>query len=205
MKRDTDQFTRGVRSPSPAELLQTCQRCGVLHRAADDLAFHALCGSCGGGDLPGAAGVMRFHALSERAIDDAVVSTSPGSFTLGYLDGDAFVAFYVGRSDADVRASLHAWVGAPSQPRPRRRSPCAPWRSRSGPPVGTRSFVHTGVGIDTAYTHFTFCYAPTAIAAFEKECRDYHELGGNESLDNDRHPEPGRDSPWSCPLHGGAR
>ena len=207
MSRDTDDFTSAMRSPFPPEILQTCRRCGALHRAANHLAFHSLCGSCAGGDLSGAAGVRRFHALSERAIDDAIADTSPGTFTLGYLDGDDFIAFYVGRSDADLRASLHAWVDAPSHPRRHRRSSHASWRSRPGLPFesGTRALGSTGVGIDTAYTHFTFCYAPTAIAAFEKECRDYHALGGSDGLDNDRHPEPDRDGPWSCPLHGGVQ
>ena len=39
------------------------------------------------------------HRLADERIDEAV-----------------FVAFYVGRSDSDVRARLHAWVGVDGGP-----------------------------------------------------------------------------------------
>jgi hypothetical protein len=152
----------------------------------------------------GALSMTHLHDLHERAIGDAVSETSPGNYVLGYFDGSSFAAFYVGRSDSDVSASLQAWVGAPSRPRRHGPSPHAPWRSRSGPlpGLGTRALGRIAVGLDTGYTHFAFCYAPSAIAAFERQCRDYHALGGGERLDNQRHPQPPPDSPWACPVDG---
>lgn len=164
----------------------------------------ATLGRKSGRDPASAPSVGRFHALSERAIDEAVRETSPGNYALGYLDGSTFTVFYVGRSDADLNASLHAWVGAPSRPRRHASSPRAPWRSRSGPlaDLGTHALGHIAVGLDTGYTHFSFSYAHSAFAAFERECRDYHGLGGCDGLDNRHHPEPLPASRWACPVHG---
>jgi hypothetical protein len=155
----------------------------------------------------GATGKLRipgFHSLSDRAISDAVSETSPGNYALGYLDRSGFTAFYVGRSDSDLGGCLHEWVGLPSHPRRHESSPQVPWCSRSGPGVGlgTRALGRIPVGVDTAYTHFAFCYAPSAIAAFERECRDYHELGGSDALDNPAHPQPPAGSSWVCPVDG---
>lgn len=153
---------------------------------------------------PDARAIARFHPLSDRAITSAVGETSPGNFVLGYFDGSDFVPYYVGRSDADVGASLHEWVGAPSLPRRHETSPYEPWRSRSAPlpGLGTRALGRIAVGIDTPYTHFACRYAATALAAFERECRDYHELGEGDGLDNPGHPQPPPGSPWTCPVHG---
>jgi len=46
-----------------------------------------------------------------------------------------------------------------------------------------------------------FRYAPSAAAAFERECRDYHALGGSDGLDNPCHPEPPAGSACDCPFH----
>jgi hypothetical protein len=47
-------------------------------------------------------------------IDDALKRKSPGNYALGYLEGDTFSVFYVGRSDSDVRRGLCSWVGKPA-------------------------------------------------------------------------------------------
>jgi hypothetical protein len=205
MRRDPDESSNDGSQRGPAaELWASCSRCDVLHRPESEIAFDPICERCSRNGRTVELGARRFHALNERAIAGAVRETSPGNYALGYLDGSTFAVFYVGRSDSDVSATLHAWVDAPSRLPRRRSSPHARWRSRSGPPagVGTRALGHSSNGIDTAYTHFAFCYAPTAIAAFERECRDFHELGGIEGLDNQRHPEPPQGSFWACPMHG---
>jgi hypothetical protein len=51
------------------------------------------------------------YPLNGRAIDEALTRTSAGNYALGYMDGDSFSVFYVGRSDSDVRGRLHEWVG----------------------------------------------------------------------------------------------
>lgn len=39
------------------------------------------------------------------------------------------------------------------------------------------------------YQLFKWSYASSEIAAFDKECQNYHDFGGNIDLDNDNHPE----------------
>ena len=41
----------------------------------------------------------------------------------------------------------------------------------------------------TKYKSFKASFASSATAAFKKECRNYHDFGGNEKLDNDYHPD----------------
>lgn len=149
-------------------------------------------------------GTQEFFVLSGAEVSRAVRRTSPGNYALGYFDGSSFTAFYVGRSDSDLGASLLAWVDVPSRPRRRSAAPRNPWSStrRGLPSLGTRTLGHITVGEDSSYTHFAFCYAASAAAAFDRECQDYHELGGSEGLDNPRHPEPPDDTPWTCPIAG---
>jgi hypothetical protein len=142
------------------------------------------------------------HALDARSVAEAVRETAPGSFVLGYLDGTTFLPFYVGRSDSDVGGALHDWVDAPSSPPRRHTASLQPWNLSSLPQArfGGPAQHRVAAGIDSGYTHFVFRYAESAIAAFERECRDYHELAGG-GLDNDGHPAPPADSPCACPLH----
>jgi hypothetical protein len=37
-------------------------------------------------------------------------------------------------------------------------------------------------------------------AAFEKECKNYHDFGGSEKLDNKQHPERPDGTNWECPV-----
>jgi hypothetical protein len=63
--------------------------------------------------------------------------------------------------------------------------------------------LHAWVGRDghfSRYTHFAFCYALSAEAAFHVECASYHDFGGSYGLDNERHPAPTRDAAWHCPA-----
>ena len=49
------------------------------------------------------------------------------------------------------------------------------------------------------YKHFKFSYASSPKAAFEKECKNYHEFCENESSDNDIHPQRPDNTNWECP------
>lgn len=49
------------------------------------------------------------------------------------------------------------------------------------------------------YKKFKYSYASSPKAAFEKECRNYHDFGGKESLDNDNHPDRPDETDWECP------
>ncbi len=144
------------------------------------------------------------HPLTAQNIDEEVTRTSSGNYALGYLDGATFLVFYVGRADSDVNDRLHHWVGADS--RCARYGPSAkaaygsrPRRSR---PSRTPAPGPVGVVVDGRYTHFQFSYALSARAAFEKECRNYHDFGGSYGLDNERHPAAPEGTSWGCPAHG---
>ena len=50
------------------------------------------------------------------------------------------------------------------------------------------------------YSKFKFSYASSPKAAFEKECKNFHDCGGTEKLDNDIHPDRPENSGWKCPL-----
>jgi hypothetical protein len=56
------------------------------------------------------------------------------------------------------------------------------------------------VGKNSKYTHFKFSYATSPKAAFEKECRNFHDFRGTEKLDNDQHPQRPEGSDWKCPV-----
>jgi hypothetical protein len=144
------------------------------------------------------------YPLTEEKIDEEVTRTSPGNYALGYLDGSTFVPFYVGRSDSDLNAGLHSWVGVDS--RSTRYGPFTKAaygrRRRRCLTLGTPALRPVGVVVDGRYTHFEFSYAASAQAAFEEECRSYHDFGGGYVLDNERHPAPAEGESWKCPVHG---
>lgn len=50
------------------------------------------------------------------------------------------------------------------------------------------------------YRAFKYAYATSAKAAFEKECRNYHDFGGRQKLDNDVHPHRPDEAGWRCPV-----
>ncbi len=56
------------------------------------------------------------------------------------------------------------------------------------------------VGENNKYKHFKFSYATSPKAAFEKECKNYHDFGGSEKLDNKQHPERPDGTNWECPV-----
>jgi len=143
------------------------------------------------------------YPLSDEAIDDAVTRVSAGNYALGYMDGNTFMVFYVGRSDSDVKQRLHDWVDAPSRSRKYAPSAKAAYGTRHrGPlPFGVPALDRVGIGVDSSYTRFAFSYARSAEAAFEKECRNYHEFGGSDGLDNETHPVSTPGSSGECLAH----
>lgn len=54
--------------------------------------------------------------------------------------------------------------------------------------------------VGTKYTHFQFGYCMTAVEAFQKECRLFHDFGGTAQLDNDIHPDRPSGSNVACPV-----
>jgi len=49
------------------------------------------------------------------------------------------------------------------------------------------------------YKRFKFSYATSPKAAFEKECKNYHDFGENVNLDNEIHPDRPDNADWKCP------
>jgi hypothetical protein len=131
--------------------------------------------------------------LRDLIVANVVTRTSPGNYTLGYMDGEAFRVFFVGRDDVDVRQRLLAWVGMPSQSDRYASLAKASWqvRRRSSFPLLVPALGAVG-SADTSYTRFTYSYAASAEAAYERECRDYDDFGGSRALDNDAPPTRAR-------------
>lgn len=51
------------------------------------------------------------------------------------------------------------------------------------------------------YKYFKYSYATSPKAAFEKECKNYHDFGGPDRLDNNIHPDrPSNSKDWKCPV-----
>ena len=167
----------------------SCFWCERLHQAEHPL---SVCPTCAASHPMRLLEMSGPYSLSDDAIDENLTRASPGNYALGYMDGTTFMVFYVGRSDSDVKQRLHDWVGAPS--RYARYAPST-WRvyaSRwDGPlPRGAPALDHMGMGVDSSYTGFAYSYAASADAAFEKECRNYHDFGESGGLDNEAHPVP---------------
>ena len=62
--------------------------------------------------------------------------------------------------------------------------------------------LHRWVGVTKRDSQFKFSYASSVKEAFEKECRNYHDFGESENLNNDRHPAAPDGTSWSCPACG---
>jgi hypothetical protein len=54
--------------------------------------------------------------------------------------------------------------------------------------------------LDSEYKKFKYSYATSPKAAFEKECRNYHDFDGKEKLDNVIHPSRPPRTDWKCPV-----
>ena len=138
-----------------------------------------------------ALGLSGSHPLNDQVIDELLTRTSPGNYALGFMVDAAFIVFYVGRSDSDVRHRLHEWVGRPSRYDRYAPSAKAAWASRRGGPMplSAPALGRVGASADSSYTHFAYSYAPSAEAAFAEECRNYEEFGSRGELDNELHPQ----------------
>ena len=129
------------------------------------------------------------YPLDVESIDSLITRTSAGNYALGYMVGDEFSVFYVGRSDSDLRRRLHQWVGTPSRDERYPSAAHASWevRHRARFPIGAPALARVG-NASSAYTRFAFSYARSAEEAYAKECRNYDAFGGLRGLDNEREP-----------------
>lgn len=67
---------------------------------------------------------------------------------------------------------------------------------RSDSDVAARLRQHLGEN----YKCFKYSYAVSPKAAFEKECRNYHDFGENRNLVNSLHPDRPAGTYWKCPC-----
>ena len=51
-------------------------------------------------------------------------------------------------------------------------------------------------------SHFKYSYAASEKAAFEKECKNYHDFGESKELLNKIHPDQPDDTNYHCPICG---
>ena len=56
------------------------------------------------------------------------------------------------------------------------------------------------VGKSDRYKHFKYSYETSSKAAFEKECKNFHDFGGSKDLDNEQHPQRPKGTNWKCPV-----
>ena len=59
------------------------------------------------------------------------------------------------------------------------------------------------IGENSKYKCFKYSYADNVKDAYEKECKNWHEFGGeNGSLINEIHPDKPNDKDCNCPICG---
>ena len=165
-----------------------CFWCERLHEGDHPL---SVCPTCRNRlSIMRSLGMHGSYPLNDEAIDEALTRRSPGNYALGYMDDDTFVVFYVGCSASDVRQRLHEWVGTPSRCERHAPQAKASWgvRRRGSFPVDAPALAPVA-NAETSYTRFAYSYAPSAEAAFERECRNYDDFGGR-ALDNEAPPTP---------------
>jgi hypothetical protein len=157
--------------PHPGEhALSLCSVCTARYSTMRSL---EMCGS---------------YPLDDESIDNQITHTSAGNYALGFMDGDQFSVFYIGRSDSDLRRRLHEWVRTPSRDHRFASAAQASWgvRHRTRFPVDAPALARVGSAA-SSYTRFAYSYARTANEAYAKEWRNYDAFGGRE-LDNETEP-----------------
>jgi len=185
---ETLNFTDGrseIAQPPPP--LVSCFWCERLHSGEHRL---AVCPACAARySEMRSLEMSASYPLSDEAIDEALTRTSPGNYALGYMDGDTFRVFYVGRSDTDLRQRLHEWVGMPSPTDTHGSCGQAAWgvRRRGQLPVDAPALARVG-SAESSYTRFAYSYARSAEDAYAKEWRNYDAFGGSRGLDNETQP-----------------
>lgn len=172
--------------------LMNCFWCEQLHPALLSL---SVCPECAAGySTMRSLEMSGSYPLDDEMIDDVIERTSPGNYALGYMEGDTFNVFYVGRSDSDVKRRLHQWVGTPGR-YVRYGTPAkASWgmQHRARFPLDAPALARVG-NEASAYTRFAYSYAGSATEAYAKEWRNYDAFGGTHGLDNVREPRRSRE------------
>lgn len=119
--------------------------------------------------------------LNKQEIGQRVTQPMPGNFALGRLTKDRkFIVRYIGRDDTDIRRALLGSLSAAYQP----------------------GLVSRLMGAEPRDNYFKFSLAQNPVAAFEKQCRQYHAFNTKGHLRNRRHPRPPANEKIKCPVCG---
>jgi hypothetical protein len=120
---------------------------------------------------------------------EARMRTSPGNHALGYMDGEAFGVFYVGRWATDPRRRLQEWVGMPSPTEIHGSFANVSWgmHRRGLLPMDAPALGRVG-NAECSDSRFSYSYARSAEDAYEYEWRNYDAFGGSHGLDNETEP-----------------
>lgn len=115
----------------------------------------------------------RSYELTSSNVDKYVESGRIGNYAFGYMKDNNFCVKYVGRSDNDLRSRIK-----------------------------DRIHINPKTKVESAeYEMFKFSYAKTVKEAFEKECKNYHDFGGDQGkLDNKNHPDSPNGEDYKCPI-----
>ncbi len=115
--------------------------------------------------------------LTDDEVNRRVEERKMGNYAYGYLEEregrQIFIVRYVGRSATDLRDEIKS-------------------RHKSD-----KKFTK----LDCEF--FKFSYADTEREAYEKECQNFHDFGGEQSLLNEVHPtKPEGNGTYRCPFPG---
>ena len=116
----------------------------------------------------------RSYDLTYDEINNNIEAGRIGNYAYGYIDDyGRFVVRYVGRSDTDLKERIKHGIDD----------------------MKVDSRCH--------YERFKFSYADSITEAYEKECRNYHDFGGDRGLlVNDKHPAKPASIVGGCPICG---
>lgn len=120
-------------------------------------------------------GMGQSYELSEEIINQIIEPNRMGNYAYGYLnDNGKFIVKYVGRSDSDLKSRIkHGLQDRENDEKCRK------------------------------YERFKFSYASNVKEAYDKECRNYHDFGGDEGLlNNAKHPDKPAEQDYKCPICG---
>lgn len=114
------------------------------------------------------------YPLTNDDIDRVIDDGKIGNYAYGYLDKDGvFIVRYVGRSDTNLCDRIKHGI-----------------EDMADNP-------------SCKYKLFKFSYARNIREAYEKECRNYHDFGGEKGLlCNERHPAKPDEYEGVCPVCG---
>lgn len=115
-----------------------------------------------------------YYPLNQETIDSVILPNRPGNYAYGYIkENGAFGVRYVGRSDTDLLERISHGIA----------------ENVDNPSL--------------KYEQFKFSYANSPREAYEKECCNYHDFGGEQGrLDNKVHPDKPEGEDIKCPICG---